>query len=147
IPCAHIRRRLGGAAVTMRGGVAVFAALMTITGTASAQPPRGRLAGAKSLDCRFTTQASGVWKNGAPQADTKAATLSLQFEDIDTEEGTARVIGLFGPSDIIVRVSDETLHLIQSFRQGPLYATTVFAKETQSGRFQAVHSRHEWTPI
>lgn len=112
-----------------------------------AQSAHDRLAGAKAINCRFTTNVVAAWKNGVPQVDVKPSTLSLRFESINTDDGTARVVGMFGPSDIIVRLSEDTLHLIQSFREGPLYATTVFPKETQSGRFQAVHTRHEWTAV
>ena len=31
----------------------------------------------------------------------------------------------------------------QSFRDGPVYTTTVFQKETTGGKLKAVHSRHE----
>jgi hypothetical protein len=82
-----------------------------------------------------------------PQAELKTATLSLRFDSVNPDDGTARVVGAFGPSDIIVRLSGDTLHLIQSFREGPLYATTVFPKETRAGRLQAVHTRHEFTDV
>ena len=127
-------------------GFAVLCAL-TFTEASQAQSVHARLAAAKSIECRFTTEAVATWKNGVPQIDVKPSNLSLRFESINTDDGTARVVGLFGPSDIIVRLSEDTLHLIQSFREGPLYATTVFPKETQPGRFQAVHTRHEWTAV
>jgi len=135
--------------VTTCGYAVVFAVLfaLIITEALHAQSAHARFAGAKSIDCRFTTQAVATWKNGVPQIDVKPSALGLRFEAINTDDGTARVVGMFGPSDIIVRLSEDTLHLIQSFREGPLYATTVFPKETQSGRFQAVHTRHEWTAV
>ena len=40
-----------------------------------------------------------------------------------------------------------TLHLVQAFREGPLYVTTIFPKETRGARLQAVHTRHEYTLI
>ena len=40
-----------------------------------------------------------------------------------------------------------TLHLVQAFREGPLYVTTVFPKETRGGRLQAAHTRHEYTLV
>lgn len=30
---------------------------------------------------------------------------------------------------------------------GALYVTTVFNQETQAGRLQAAHTRHEYTPV
>ena len=128
---------------------AVVAALLAaiFTDALHAQTGHARFAAAKSIECRFTSQAVATWKNGAPQIDVKPSTLSLRFDAINTDDGTARVVGMFGPSDIIVRLSEDTLHLIQSFREGPLYVTTVFPKETQPGRFQSVHARHEWTAV
>jgi hypothetical protein len=120
---------------------------LTCTTAPRAQPAHAQLPAAKTADCRFTARAVGTWSNGVPKIDVTPSTLSLRFESINTDDGTARVVGAFGPSDIIVRLSEDTLHLIQSFREGPLYATTIFPKETQSGRFQAVHTRHEWTAV
>ena len=77
----------------------------------------------------------------------KTAALSLRFEAIDADEGTARIIGMFGPSDIIVRLSAGTLHFVQVFSAGPLYTTTVFPKETRGRKLQAVHTRHEYTEV
>ena len=135
--------------MTARNPVAVLAFLLAlaVTAPATAQSAHDRLAGAKTIACAFSLEVVATWKNGAPQADMKPSTLTMRFESINTDEGTARVVGMFGPSDIIVRLSDNTLHLIQSFREGPLYATTVFPKETRAGRFQAVHTRHEWTDV
>jgi hypothetical protein len=106
-----------------------------------------RLARAKTLKCTFTTMATGTWKAGEPQGELKPATLVLGFDAINADEGTARVIGAFGPSEIIVKLSYGTLHFVQSFREGPLYVTTIFPKETREGRLQAVHTRHEYTDV
>ena len=135
--------------MTVRNLVVVFAVLLAVavTAPATAQSVHDRLAGAKSIECTFTLEALATWKNGVAQAEVKPSALTMRFESINTDEGTARVVGMFGPSDIIVRLSDNTLHLIQSFREGPLYATTVFPRETRAGRFQAVHTRHEWTAV
>jgi hypothetical protein len=135
--------------ITMRACGAVEAVLLAaiVVAPTSAQSAHDRLAGAKTIDCRFTAEAVATWKNGDPQVDVKTAALTMRFEAINTDEGTARVVGTFAPSDIIVRLSEDTLHLVQSFREGPLYATTVFPKETHGGRFQAVHTRHEWTAV
>ena len=134
--------------MTARTRFAICAAAALLTkGAASAQPVHDRLAGARSIDCRFTSQTVVTWRNGVPQVEVKPSTLTVRFDSINTDDGTARVAGMFGPADIIVRLSENTLHLIQSFREGPLYATTVFPKETRDGRFQAVHTRHEWTEV
>lgn len=114
----------------------------------SAQRPAQKTpARAKSLKCDFQTMTIGTWKDGAPVAEIKPSTLTVKFESIDADEGTARAIGTFGPSDIIVRLSSDTLHFVQSFREGPLYTTTIFPKETRNGKLQAVHTRHEYTEV
>lgn len=121
--------------------------VLVVTASSNAQSPREQLARAGQLDCTFTLNAVATWKSGLPQAQVKTTQLDLRFESVNPDEGTARVVGTFGPSDIIVRLSGDTLHLIQAFREGPLYATTVFPKETRAGRLQAVHTRHEFTDV
>ena len=116
-------------------------------GAIPAQPSREVLASVKSLTCTFPVLATGTWKNGEAQAEVKSSPLSLRFDDVNTDEGSARVLGNFGPSDIIVRLSTGTLHFVQIFSAGPLYTTTVFPKETRGGKFQAVHTRHEYTEV
>jgi hypothetical protein len=36
---------------------------------------------------------------------------------------------------------------MQSYRSGPLYTTTVIARESTGGRFIAVHTRLEYTDV
>ena len=87
------------------------------------------------------------WKDGVAQAEVKPAKLSFRFEEVDTDGGTASVVGPFGASDIVVRVSMDTLHFVQSFRDGPLYVTTVIGRPAGAGRWLAVHTRHEYTDV
>ena len=106
------------------------------------------LADVRSLDCTFTLIAVGTWTDdGAPEAQVDASELSFQFEDVDTQEATAEVIGPFGPSHIITRHSGDYLHFLQMFSAGPLYSTTVFDRETVDGKLMAVHTRHEYTDV
>jgi hypothetical protein len=46
-----------------------------------------------------------------------------------------------------VRLSQGTIHFVQAFRDGPLYVTTIFAKESRDGKLKAVHTRHEYTDV
>ena len=41
--------------------------------------------------------AVGGWKTGEPQAEVKQSQLSLDVDEIDTDDGTARVTGTSGP--------------------------------------------------
>jgi hypothetical protein len=105
---------------------------------------QGKLAAAKNIRCTFPVIASGSWKDGKPEAAVKTANLVLEFESINADEGSARLNGGFGTYDIIVRQAGTYLHFIQAFRDGPLYSTTVFEKESSGGKLRAVHSRHEY---
>jgi hypothetical protein len=106
-----------------------------------------RLWNAKSLACVFTVVSTGNWKDGQAHAEVTPAKFSLSFEAIDTDEGTARVVGAMGRSEIVVKLSNGTLHFVQSLDDGPVYLTSVFPKETTGGRLQAVHTRHEFTEV
>jgi hypothetical protein len=106
-----------------------------------------RLAKATRLSCTFSLMATGTWKNGAPSADVTPAKIMVTFTNINADEGTADAEGRFGGSFIVVRYSNDYLHLMQTHSSGPLYTTTVLARETKDGRLMAVHTRHEYTDI
>jgi hypothetical protein len=82
-----------------------------------------------------------------PKAEVKATTRTLEFEGVNTDEGSARLKGDFGEYDIVVRYAQGYLHFIQSFRDGPVYVTTVLEQKTSAGKFKAMHSRHEYTQV
>ncbi|MBM3772941.1 MAG: hypothetical protein FJW27_16955 [Acidimicrobiia bacterium] len=105
------------------------------------------LAEAKTVRCEFPLISASDWKDGVPQAVVKPAKLSFRFEEVDADGGTAKAVGPFGASDINVRLTASSLHLMQSFREGPLYVTTVIAKPASAGRWMAVHTRHEYTDV
>lgn len=125
----------------------VFGAAMAGTPCAAQQEPADKLLEARAFTCTFTTMATGTWNSGVAAAEIKPSKFSIGFDQIDADQGTARVIGAFGPSDIIVRFSAGTLHFVQSFREGPLYATTIFPQVSKEGKFKAVHTRHEYTEV
>ncbi len=112
-----------------------------------AQDSGNRLAGAKGLKCAFRLMATGAWKDGTAHAEVKQSELLVVFNSINTDEGTAGLVGQFGRSDIIAKLSGTNLHLIESFRDGPVYMTTVFNAESRPGRLKAVHTRHEYTDV
>src|SRR6516162_1816173 len=106
-----------------------------------------RLAKVKSLKCAFSLYATGTWKEAEPQAELKPVKLALQFNDIDTDEGTAQAIGMFGPTHMIARLAVWSLHFMEISSSGTLNITTIFDKETRNGRLKAVHTRHEYTDV
>jgi hypothetical protein len=80
-----------------------------------------------------------------PKAEVKPSTLVLQFETINSDEGTAQLKSGVGAFDIVVRYAQGYLNFIQSFRDGPVYVTTVLEQKTKAGKLKAMHSRHEYT--
>jgi hypothetical protein len=90
---------------------------------------------------------TGDWQGGGQRAISKPSTLSVSFEAINADEGTARVTGQVGTVDVVARLSNGVLHLMESFREGPLYITTIFPVAAENDRVTAVHSRHEFTKV
>ena len=106
-----------------------------------------RLSAVTALSCSFTTIANADWKNGQATASSAPAKVTMGFKNVNVDEGSADAEGAFGDSFIVVRQTGDYLHLVQSYRTGPLYTTTVFARESAGGRFMAVHTRHEFTDV
>lgn len=116
-------------------------------------PAAASLEGVQRLKCSFTLLATGTWDNGVPRAEVKAATLSMQFDDIDTQEGTANVNDVStvsaGAPHITVRLLGDNLHFLAMNSSGSVYLTTVFSDRDSraAGKFKAVHTRHEFTQV
>jgi hypothetical protein len=130
--------------------VVVLTFAMAIPAVALAQIPNpspAQLVDAAALECQFTTMSSGTWKDGVAESSSKPAKLTVGFKAIDTEAGTADATVSGARSHITVRVSGNYLHLMQMEPFGALYVTTVFSTPTKSGRLQAAHTRHEFTPV
>jgi hypothetical protein len=127
---------------------ALVAASLTATLTAQApNPPPEVLVHASALKCTFAVIATGDWKDGTAEAAVKPATLTVAFNAIDTQDGTAEAVGDSGKSHITVRLLGNYLHFMQMDPYGALYVTTIFSKESRPGRLQAAHSRHEYLPV
>lgn len=128
---------------------AAAAMMSTISAGAQAPTPRARLAAVTTLNCTFTSVATGTWqKDGTAAVETGPSTLKVVFSNINIDEGTADLEGSFGGSYFIsVRHATDYLHLIQMHGSGPLYTTTVHARESREGRLIAVHTRHEYTEV
>src|SRR5438105_15662279 len=71
------------------------------------------LSTAKSVKCTFPLHVRGDWSSGVPKVENSTAVLTLEFHDINIDEGTAQSSGYFGPTyDIVVRHTDMALHLV-----------------------------------
>jgi hypothetical protein len=109
--------------------------------------PSARLSKITRLQCAFATMATGTWKEGVAESSTRPAKLSIGFNSVDTQEGIAEAVGDAGKAHITVRLLGRYLHLMQMDPYGALYVTTVMDTETRASKLQAVHSRHEYTPV
>lgn len=120
---------------------------------ARAQTPAASLAGVSRLKCTFTLMTTGTWEKNTPSADVTKASLSMQFDAIDTQDGTANVTGVSSASEgaphLTVRLLGDNLHFLAMNVSGSVYLTTVFAdRESKAGTpFKAVHTRHEFTAV
>lgn len=122
--------------------------------TAHAQAPASvALADVQRLKCAFTQKALGTWDKAlAPTMEMLPAKLSMVFDAIDTQDGTANVTDVTAPDagapHITVRVLASNLHFLAMNISGSVYLTTVFAdrESRTTGNFKAVHTRHEFTP-
>jgi hypothetical protein len=107
----------------------------------------------KTLKCAFTLMTTGNWEKDVPTAAVTPVKLSMQFDAIDTQDGTANVVDVSaasaGAPHITVRLLGDNLHFLAMNSSGSVYLTTVFAdKEGRtSGRFKSAHTRHEFTPV
>ncbi len=109
---------------------------------------QARISSAKSIRCSFPRIATGTWKkDGAPEATATPASLVLRFESIDIDTGVAQLRNGSVGTDVTVRFAEGYLHLMQAFRTGPLYTTTVFDAGAMGSKFKAVHSRHEYFSV
>ncbi len=132
-----------------RAAAVTFLSLLLIdAGSLYAQgkPAPERLRTATGATCEFTLLAVGTWTNGEPHVALKTLTppLRLEFNRINTDEGTSQMIGRFSSTfDVIARLAAGTLHFIQMYHGAPLYVTTIFPKVSRGDKLKAVHSRHE----
>ena len=115
-------------------------------------PPPPSLESVRRLKCSFTLKALGTWdKDLTPALEELPAKLSMVFDAIDTQDGTANVIDVTAPDagapHITVRVLANNLHFLAMNVSGSVYLTTVFADRDSrtTGNFKAVHTRHEYT--
>jgi hypothetical protein len=95
----------------------------------------------KKLKCSFPVATTGVWKDGVPQAQVRNQELSLEFDEIDTQEASARVIGTAGPAHVTANVSAWSLYFMD-VGPGYLNTTTVFSQEIAPKKLKAVHARY-----
>jgi hypothetical protein len=125
------------------GAALIVLLLLGTRGPYAQNPDKNPLARVKSLKCTFSTYASVSWKTGEPQGQIKAEDVVLQIEGIDTEEGTAQIVGA-GAIHITALLTGSSLHLMERSMAGNLTVTTVFAQPNAKGKLRAVRSQHDY---
>lgn len=112
---------------------------------------RTTLQNAKDVSCEFALMSGADWgRDGAPTAAVKPATLKLGYTNVNTDDGSADVVGTTSASSataelpIITRYHNGYLHFMQVGSAGFLFTTTIFDQPARPGKLKAVHSRHEW---
>jgi hypothetical protein len=131
--------------MTQRETQCAMAIGLSLCATLAAQAPPPRALGTvKTLQCALTQHSAVSWKSAEPQAETKPIRMALRYEDVDTDDGTARFVGSSGRVDVAARLVSDTLTFIHSGNDGSVALTSV-ARPTPDGRWLAVHTRHEFT--
>ena len=132
---------------------ALFFCALGVQALSAQAPAPVTLAGVQRLTCSFTVMTTGTWDQDAPSAAVTKSTLSIQFDAIDTQDGTANMSGVStgaaGAPHITARLLGENLHFLAMNSSGSVYMTSLFGdrESRTSGKFRAVHSRHEFTPV
>lgn len=137
----------------MRCCLRVAVVLIALIGSPLHAQTPAALTSVQRLKCTFTQKAIGTWdKDAVPAVEVTPAKLSMVFDAIDTQDGTANVIDVTAPDagapHITVRLLANNLHLMAMNISGSVYLTSVFADKDSNvgGTFKAVHTRHEFTP-
>ena len=138
--------------ITKRCGVLGILVLLSGSAASSAVPSAAPaqnaetnpLAKIKTLKCVFEAYATGAWKNGEPLAQAKVGQLSIQIDSIDTQDGSARFVGVGEAAHIVVQLSGWSLHFLETGNTGSVNVTTVFTQKSRGAKLKAVHSRHDY---
>lgn len=124
--------------------VGVYGCALLAGAAAQTAPTTPSLAAVRTLQCALTLQTAGSWKGSEPQGETKPIRMALRYEEVDTDDGTARFVGSAGRTDVAARFVRDALTFIHSGTDGSVALTTV-ARSTGDGKWLAVHTRHEFT--
>ena len=122
----------------------LLAALTLLPAVAFAQAA-DLLFSARTLTCEWGQGTTAEWTDGGPPSLSQGSFgAGAIFDAIDTEAGTARIIGNSGSGDISVVVTPVGLTFIEKTGVGGLNFTTVFTHfvEPENVARVAVTSRH-----
>jgi hypothetical protein len=122
------------------GAARIACVLIVLIGPASAddadQPP-ARLA------CTFTSGTSVTYESGK-FASKPASDLTFSISQIDLDGQSAALTAEEGKSPVPVRIvrAVNANHFLEVVNEGFLNLTTIYDKDSQTGLYPAVHSRH-----
>ncbi len=121
--------------------VALAVSLATVPASAQQPGPLGEVTG---LACEFQTVTTGNWtRSGEASISPKPSTLAVEFNTINTLEGSANLKGGTGNLVITLMQLGGVLHLVVTNPGGALWLTSVAPLEARPGRYRATHTRHE----
>jgi hypothetical protein len=130
---------------------AVLASSTAATLAAQGSAAQQQLQKATNVACEFVLMTAADWaRDGAPAAAVKPTSLKLGYTNVNTDDGSADVVGTTRASSdtaelpIITRYHNGYLHFMQVTSPGALYTTTIFDQVSRPGKMKAVHTRHEW---
>ena len=122
----------------------VFIQGQTTSPGAAATSDADALFQAQSIKCEWGQGTTARWNEGRPSLKQASWDAGIVFDSIDTQAGTARIIGNIGAGDISVVVTPVGLTFIEKTGVGGLNFTTVFKHfvEPENVARVAVTSRH-----
>jgi hypothetical protein len=123
----------------------LFLGALVICSQRAESQDKGLLTSAKTFRCRFSSGVSANMSTDRPAPKLNRDTLNLVFDEINTREGTARLIGNMGATDVRVIADPHAVTFLEQTLSGIVQITVIYAAQRSDGTFKAVHSRH--TPI
>ena len=122
----------------------VFIQGQTTSPGAAATSDADALFQAQSIKCEWGQGTTARWNEGRPSLKQASWDAGIVFDSIDTQAGTARIIGNVGAGDISVMVTPVGLTFIEQTGVGGLNFTTVFKHfvEPENVARVSVTSRH-----
>lgn len=118
-----------------------FIGMLITVSSLNAQDSR-RLRLSSTFRCEFPISVSGNLRSDAPSSAVSREKFELVFDNVSVANGKARMIGNNGGADIVVSGADDGIALLEPLESGLFQMTVIYAAQTGSGRFKAVHSRH-----
>ena len=100
------------------------------------------LVNTRSWRCDFPTAAVTDWLEERAEPEVITQNFTITIDNVDAANGTARIIGDTGASDLIVVSGAGVLHFLEGTGSGNMNVTTIFNASTPASQLKAVHSRH-----